>query len=167
METYHVLFLCTGNSARSIMAEALATIESNGRFIGHSAGPKPVGTVNPFALELLGPLGYPLSQLRSKHWDEFALPGAPEMDFIITLCDSAAGEPSPAWPGHPATAYWHFPDPVAVNGSDEEKHAIFKQVFHGISSRLHLLLALPLEKLDASSLHPHLQNISESSLRTA
>ncbi len=144
------------------MAEALATIESEGRFVGHSAGSHPGGTVNPFAVEMIRPLGYPLEKLRSKNWDEFATPDAPQMDFIITVCDNAAGEVCPVWPGKPVTAHWGFTDPAAVTGTDEEKRQAFKNVFYGIHSRLKILLALPLEKLNAMSIQEELRNIGKT-----
>ena len=139
----HVLFLCTGNSARSIMAEALLSVHGKGRFVGHSAGSHPTGKVNPFALELVAKLGYPTATLRSKAWDEFATPGAPLMDHIITVCDSAAGEVCPIWPGQPTTAHWSFPDPAAVQGSDAEKRKAFHDVYLQIARRVDLFLALP------------------------
>jgi len=164
MQTYNILFLCTGNSARSIMAEALATIESRGRFIGYSAGSHPGGTVNPFAVEMIRPLGYPVDKLRSKNWDEFAAPGAPTMDFIITVCDNAAGEICPVWPGKPVTAHWGFPDPAAVTGTDEEKRQAFKNVFYGIHRRLSLLFALPLDKLNAMRIQTELRKIGHTTV---
>ncbi len=159
MRPYHILFLCTGNTARSIMAEALATTGSGGRFIGYSAGSHPAGKVNPFALEQIRVLGYPLDKPRSKSWDEYAACGAPQMDFVITVCDNAAGEVCPVWPGKPATAHWGFPDPAAVQGSDDEKRHAFHQVFLGIQTRLEQLFALPLDRLDALSLQSPLRNI--------
>ncbi|NBT34953.1 MAG: arsenate reductase ArsC [Betaproteobacteria bacterium] len=159
MKTYNILFLCTGNSARSIMAEALATVLSKGRLIGYSAGSAPVGHVNPFALEKIKPLGYPLEKLRSKSWDEFARPDAPQMDFIITVCASAAGEACPVWPGRPASAHWGFEDPAAVEGSDAEKRRVFNDVFVGLSKRIELLSALPIETLDHESLRNRMQEI--------
>lgn len=162
MRPYNILFLCTGNSARSIMAEALATAESGGRFVGYSAGSHPTGKVNPFAVEQIRTLGYPVENLRSKNWDEYAAPGAPQMDFIITVCDNAAGEVCPVWPGKPATAHWGFPDPAAAQGSDDDKRRAFRQVFVGIHARLKLLLALPLGKLDAMSLQTELRNIGKT-----
>jgi arsenate reductase len=131
-KTYNVLFLCTGNSARSIMAEALVTTMSKGRFKGFSAGSQPSGVVNPFAIEQVKATGYPVDNLRSKSWDEFAEPDAPKMDFIITVCDHAAGEACPYWPGHPLTAHRGFEDPAAANGTDEEKRAIFHKIFRQI-----------------------------------
>ena len=162
MKSYNILFLCTGNSARSIMAEALATCESKGRLVGYSAGSHPGGSVNPFAVEQVRALAYPSEKLRSKSWDEVAVPGAPEMDFIITVCDNAAGEVCPVWPGKPVTAHWGFPDPAAVQGSDEEKRRAFASVFHGIKARIRLLLALPIEKLDALSLQSQLRDIGKT-----
>ena len=152
MHPYNILFLCTGNSARSIMAEAIVTTMSKGRFIGYSAGSHPTGVVNPFAVEVVRAIGYPLDKLRSKSWDDFARPGAPPMDFIITVCDNAAGELCPVWPGKPVTAHWGFPDPAAVTGADEQKRQAFTHVSQGIRSRLNFLLALPPQKLDAMSI---------------
>lgn len=145
-KTYNVLFLCTGNSARSIMAEALVTTMSKGRFKGCSAGSQPGGTVNPFAIENVKETGYPVDNLRSKSWDEFAAPGAPHMDFIITVCDNAAGEACPIWPGHPASAHWGFEDPAAVEGTDEQKRAAFTKIFKQIVGRMNTFLALPIDK---------------------
>ena len=165
---YNVLFLCTGNSARSIMAEALVTTLGQGRFIGYSAGSHPNGTVNPLAIEMIAQTGYDLSQLRSKSWDEFAPPAAlgassaPEMDFIITVCDNAAGETCPYWPGKPATAHWGYEDPAAVIGSDEEKRAAFRKVFLQIAARTRLFTALPLESLDALAIQRELKTIGTS-----
>lgn len=145
---YNVLFLCTGNSARSIMAEALITTLGEGRFQGYSAGSKPGGRVNPYAIELVGKAGYPVDKLRSKSWDEFAGPDAPRMDFIITVCDNAAGEVCPYWPGHPATGHWGFEDPAAVEGSDAEKRAAFENVYGQIRQRMLAFLSLPADLLD-------------------
>jgi protein-tyrosine-phosphatase len=133
---------------------------SGGKFIGYSAGSTPGGRVNPFAVEIAESLGYDTSKLRSKSWDEFAAPGAPQMDFIITVCDSAAGEQCPYWPGKPATAHWGYPDPSAVQGSDEDKRAAFKQVEMGLKRRLQILMNLPLEKLDTMSLNQELKRIA-------
>ena len=162
MRSYNILFLCTGNSARSIMAEAIATTASAGRLIGYSAGSHPGGVVNPFALEMIWPLHYPVEKLRSKSWDEFAVPGAPQMDFLITVCDNAAGEVCPVWPGKPVTAHWGFPDPAAVTGSDEQKRQAFRNVFAGINSRIKIMLALPAEKLDAASIQAELRDIGKT-----
>jgi len=160
MKTYNILFLCTHNSARSVVGEVLATQTSNGRFIGFSAGSTPGGKVNPFAVEIAEKYGYDLSKLRSKSWDEYSAAGTPVMDFIITVCDNAAGEVCPFWPGKPATAHWGYPDPAAVQGSDEQKRAAFKEVELGLKKRLEILMNLPLEKLDAMSLSAELKNIA-------
>jgi len=152
VNTYNILFLCTHNSARSVLGEALASTHPSGKFVGYSAGSTPGTKVNPFAAEIAKELGYPESQLRSKSWDEFALPGAPKMDFIITVCDDAAGEVCPFWPGKPATAHWGFPDPSQVQGSDLDKKAAFNEVKNGLQRRLDILAAMPLEKLDSLSL---------------
>lgn len=159
--TYNILFLCTGNSARSIMAEGLITVLGHGRFKGYSAGSQPTGKVNPFAIERLQEIGYPVDDLRSKPWDEFAMPGSPQMDFIITVCDSAAGELCPVWPGHPITAHWGFLDPAAVEGTDEEKRDAFRKIFGQIRTRVQLFLELPVGKLDAMSLHKEMRNIGK------
>ena len=143
-----VLFLCTGNSARSILAEAYLNHTGRGRFIAYSAGSHPAGRVNPFALELLREGGLPTTAARSKSWDEFARPGAPKIDFVITVCDSAAAEVCPVWPGHPDKAHWGVPDPAAVEGTDEQKRHAFKEALITLSRRIDLFLALPVEKLD-------------------
>ncbi|MGH8616668.1 MAG: arsenate reductase ArsC [Burkholderiales bacterium] len=148
MTVRNVLFLCTGNSARSILAECLLNDFGKDRFRAYSAGSHPAGRVNLFTLELLEKSGYPTAGLRSKNWDEFAVPGAPVMDFVITVCDDAAGEVCPVWPGQPVSAHWGFRDPAAVTGSDEDKRAVFSQVFHQIGTRVRLFLDLPVEKLD-------------------
>lgn len=156
---YSILFLCTGNSARSILAEALATTLSHGRFIGYSAGARPVGRVHPIAMNLIKNMGYPIELLRSKSWDEYGKDGAPKMDFIITLCDSALGEQCPYWPGHPSTAHWGFPDPAAVDSGEEAMMHAFKQVEMGLRNRIELLLDLPIEKLDRLEVRERLQSI--------
>jgi protein-tyrosine-phosphatase len=145
---YNVLFLCTGNSARSILAEAYLNHAGKGRFKAYSAGSKPGGRVNPFALDLLERSGIATTGLRSKSWDEFAAAGAPRMDFVFTVCDSAAAEPCPYWPGQPMTAHWGVPDPAAVAGSDEEKRTAFRSAMTVLSARINLFVNLPLEKLD-------------------
>lgn len=155
----NILFLCSGNSARSILAEALATTLSHGVFIGYSAGAKPTGAVHPMAIELIKSMGYPLEVLRSKSWDEFGRDGAPKMDFIITLCDSAVGEECPYWPGHPSTAHWGFPDPAAVETGNEAMLHAFKQVEMGLRNRIELLMDLPIDKLDRLEIRERLQNI--------
>lgn len=164
---YNVLFLCTGNSARSVMAEALITTLGHGRFIGYSAGSHPTGTVNPFAIEMIAQTGYELTQLRSKSWDEFASPDAPDMDFIITVCDNAAGEVCPYWPGKPATAHWGYEDPAAVVGTEEQKRDAFRKVFQQIAQRTRLFAALPMESLDALAIHRELKAIGDTALVAA
>ena len=154
-----VLFLCTGNSARSILAEAYLNHAGRGRFRAYSAGSQPAGKVNPFALELLQRSKLPITGARSKSWDEFAGPGAPKMDFIFTVCDSAAAETCPIWPGHPLSAHWGVPDPAAVQGSDDEKRRAFKDAFTALSRRVDLFLALPMEKLEGLALKKRLDEI--------
>jgi arsenate reductase len=161
---YNVLFLCTGNSARSIMAEALVTAMGKGRFRGFSAGSRPGGKVNPFAIEKVRETGYPLENLRSKSWDEFAQPGAPEMNFIITVCDSAAGKVCPIWPGRPASAHWSFEDPAAVEGSDEEKRAVFNKVYKQIAARMNTFVSLPLHTLDRNGIQQEIRKIGNTPL---
>ena len=143
-----VLFLCTGNSARSILAEAYLNHAGCGRFTAHSAGSHPAGRVNPFVLELLRETGLPTAGARSKSWDEFARSYAPKIDFVVTVCDSAAAEVCPVWPGHPLKAHWGVPDPAAVEGTDEQKRHAFKDALTTLSRRIDLFLALPAEKLD-------------------
>jgi arsenate reductase len=161
-KTYNVLFLCTGNSARSIMAEALATTMSRGRFQGFSAGSKPTGKVNPFAIEQVQKTGYPVENLCSKSWDEFAGTDAPRMDFIITVCDNAAGEVCPIWPGHPSTAHWGFEDPAAVEGADEEKRASFERICRQIAKRMEAFVSLPLHELEPEAVRQALRKIGET-----
>lgn len=160
--TYNVLFLCTGNSARSVMAEALLESLGKGRFRAYSAGSFPAGKVNPFARELLESKGFRTDQFRSKSWDEFAGPGAPQMDFIFTVCDNAAGEQCPLWPGHPATAHWGFEDPAAFVGVDAEKRRVFERIFQEISARIRWFVALPLEKIDRTALLSELKKIGQA-----
>lgn len=145
---YNVLFLCTGNSARSVMAEAILNQIGGGRFKAYSAGSHPTGKVNPFTIELLRTNRHAVDDLRSKAWDEFGKPSAPEMDFVITVCDQAAGEVCPVWPGHPITAHWGFEDPAAFQGTDDQKRAKFKDVYHQIVTRARLLVNLPLSSLN-------------------
>jgi len=152
MKKYNILFLCTHNSARSILGEALATTHPSRLFVGYSAGSSPGTSVNPFAVELTKEMGYDQSLLRSKNWDEFGLPDSPKMDFIITVCDQAAGEQCPYWPGQPMTAHWGFPDPSAVEGTDEDKRRAFRDVMIGLKKRIEILSAMPLESLSAMSL---------------
>jgi arsenate reductase (thioredoxin) len=155
--TYNVLFLCTGNSARSILAEALLNREGAGRFRAFSAGSFPKGAVNPMALELLRGLGFPAEGLRSKGWDEFAAPGAPHLDFIFTVCDDAAGEVCPVWPGHPMTAHWGIEDPASVEGVAQRE--AFERAFHYLRNRISLFLALPFETIDRMALQQRLREI--------
>lgn len=163
-KVYNVLFLCTGNSARSIMAEALVTTMGKGRFKGYSAGSQPGGTVNPFAIEQVASTGYPTDQLRSKSWDEFGGPDAPHMDFIFTVCDNAAGETCPYWPGHPMSAHWGFEDPAAVVGSDEEKRDAFHRIFRQIMTRMNIFVSLPLHMLEKNAIQHEIQAIGASSV---
>jgi arsenate reductase (thioredoxin) len=158
----NILFLCTANSARSVMAEGLMTVKSKGRFVGFSAGSHPGGKVNPFAIEMLKTIGYPTGKLRSKSWNEFATPDALPMDIIITVCDNAAGEVCPVWPGHRSTAHWGFDDPAAEQGSEEQKRATFKKIFLQIEKRIEKFLALPLDKLTDAELKKELQKIGDA-----
>lgn len=161
-EPRHVLFLCTGNSARSILAESLLNALGGGRFVAHSAGSHPAGRVNAFALELLAKHGLPTDGLRSKSWDEFAAPGAPPLDFIFTVCNSAAGETCPLWPGRPATAHWGLPDPAAVQGPDAVRRAAFARTLAALRLRIQLFLALPLASLDGPALKARLADIGRT-----
>jgi len=145
---YNVLFLCTGNSARSILAESLIDHWGGGRFKGYSAGSFPKGEVHPLALDLLRKLGLPSQGMRSKSWDEFARPGAPVMDFVFTVCDQAAGEICPIWPGNPVTAHWGVPDPAAAMGTEAERRNAFRAALLTLENRIKLFAALPLDKLD-------------------
>lgn len=156
---YNVLVLCTGNSARSILAEVLFNMLGKGRFIAHSAGSHPAGRVNPFALELLQQQGLSTEGLRSKSWDEFAAPGAPHIDFIFTVCDNAAGETCPIWPGKPATAHWGIPDPAAVTGDDAAKRAAFRKASEQLARRIQLFMSLPIKSLDKLTLKEKLAEI--------
>lgn len=156
---YNVLFLCTGNSARSILAEALLGTLGQGRFNAFSAGSQPAGRVQPIAIELARELGYPVERLRSKSWDEFAEPGAPVIDMVITVCDSAAAETCPIWPGHPATAHWGVPDPASVAGDEMTRRKAFVAAMAALRRRVELLVALPLEKLDRLATQSKLREI--------
>lgn len=158
---YNVLFLCTGNSARSIMAEAVLNQLGGGIFRGYSAGSHPAGTVNPYALDLLQRNRFRTDGLRSKSWDEFAQPDAPVMDFVLTVCDKAAGEVCPLWPGQPMSAHWGVEDPVEFQGTEEEKHRAFASVFMTLRTRVALLVNLPIEKLDKLSLQKELHSIAK------
>ena len=156
---YNVLFLCTGNSARSILAEGLLNFEGRGRFRAFSAGSFPKGTVNPFALTTLKQAGLPTEGYRSKSWDEFAREDAPVMDFVFTVCDDAAGEVCPVWPGHPVTAHWGMPDPAAVEGSEAEKAQAFRETLRMLTNRIRVFTALPIAKLDRLALKKHVDDI--------
>lgn len=156
---YNVLFLCTGNSARSVLAEALLNRLGEGRFCAFSAGSMPKGQVHPQALLLTRALGFEDSAFRSKAWDEFAAAGAPPLDFVITVCDNAAGEVCPVWPGQPITAHWGIPDPAAATGSDAEVAVAFREAARQLRNRIELLLALPAEKLGRVSLQAKLRDI--------
>ena len=160
---FNVLVLCTGNSARSIMAEALINTMGKGRFRAYSAGSHPTGTVNPFAIEQIAPTGYPTDTLRSKSWDEFEAPDAPQMDFILTVCGNAEGEVCPVWPGQPISAHWGFEDPAAVIGDDQSKRAAFNKIFRQILARVQLLVNLPPAMLERSVIKRELQAIGASS----
>ena len=157
--TYHALFICTGNSARSILAEGLMNHLGTGRFVAHSAGSHPNGTVNPFALQTLKALHIPNDGFRSKNWDEFARPGAPPIDFVFTVCDNAAGEVCPLWPGQPMTAHWGVPDPAAVEGSEAQKAKAFMDTALVLKRRIELMLALPLASLDRLALQREIKDI--------
>jgi arsenate reductase len=156
---YNVLFLCTGNSARSILAEAILNKEGQRRFRAFSAGSQPKGAVNPYALRLLQGLGHETSALRCKSWDEFAKPGAPSFDFIFTVCDNAAGEACPLWPGKPMTAHWGIADPAAMVGSPAEIAAAFSETYRMLSRRISVFIALPIAALDEISLQAKLRDI--------
>lgn len=159
---FNVLFLCTGNTARSILAEGILRQDGAGRFNAFSAGSTPKGVVNPFALKTLEANGYATDGFRSKSWDEFALPGAPHMDFVFTVCDNAAGEACPVWPGHPVTAHWGIEDPAAVEGADIEKLRAFNEAFRFMRNRIQLFLALPMASLDRMALAARLDEIGAS-----
>ena len=156
---FNVLFLCTGNSARSIIGEAYLKAAGKGRFVAYSAGSHPAGAVNPFALELLQKNRIDTAELRSKNWDEFARPGAPDLDFVFTVCENAAGEVCPIWPGQPMTAHWGIADPAVVQGSDEVKRRAFLRAFSELSTRINLFMSLPLDKLDRLVLKKKLDEI--------
>jgi arsenate reductase len=158
-KTYNVLFLCTGNSARSIIAEALLNALGGGRFRAYSAGSHPTGVVNPHAIELLRALGIPTAELRSKSWDEFSGPAAPALDFVFTVCDQAAGELCPLWPGQPMTAHWGIPDPAAVTGSEAQIERAFRDALQVLRRRIELFLALPLAAVDRLSLQRRIDAI--------
>jgi len=163
---FNVLFLCTGNSARSIMSEAYLNAAGKDRFVAYSAGSHPGGKVNPFALELLRKNRIDTASLRSKSWDEYAKPGAPELDFVFTVCDNAAGEVCPIWPGQPISAHWGVNDPAAVPGRDEEKRRAFFRAYTELSARINLFMSLPLDKLDRLVLRKKLEEIGKAGSET-
>jgi arsenate reductase len=160
--TYHVLFLCTGNSARSILAEAILNRLGTGRFRAYSAGSHPKGRVHPLALETLREHGVDTSGFRSKSWDEFARPGAPALDFVFTVCDNAAGEACPAWPGQPMTAHWGVEDPAAFEGPEDRQRRVFRRTYLELERRIRLFTSLPLESIDRLSLQTRLKEIGRS-----
>ncbi|WP_442756206.1 arsenate reductase ArsC [Methylocystis sp. JAN1] len=159
---YNALFLCTGNTARSIMAESVLRKDGAGRFNAFSAGSHPKGAINPYAIKTLEAYDYPTDGLRSKNWEEFAAPGAPVMDFVFTVCDNAAGEACPIWPGQPMTAHWGIEDPATAGGSDLEKQRAFNRAFQYLKNRISLLLATPIARLDRLALSNRLREIGES-----
>jgi arsenate reductase len=161
-KAFNVLFLCTGNSARSIMAESILNQLGGGHFVAYSAGSFPSGKVNPLALDLLRQNRIPTGHLRSKPWDEFAKPGAPHLDFVFTVCDKAAGETCPIWPGQPMTAHWGIADPAAVQGTDEEKRHAFFNAFRELSQRIRIFTSLPIRALDRIKLQERLNAIGRS-----
>ena len=163
---YNVLFLCTGNTARSILAEGILRKEGSGKFQAFSAGSQPKGVVNPFAIKTLAEYGYPTDGYRSKSWEEFANPNAPVMDFVFTVCDSAAGEACPIWPGQPMTAHWGIPDPAAVEGTDLEKQAAFNTAFRYLKNRITTFVNLPIKSIDRMALGSRLQEIGRMEAAT-
>ena len=161
-EHFNVLFLCTGNSARSILAEACLNREGRGRLTAYSAGSHPKGEVHPMAIDLLKRSNYDTSVLRSKSWDEFAVPGAPKMDFVFTVCDSAAAEACPVWPGQPMTAHWGVPDPAALVGTDTEKALAFADTYRMLSNRISIFVNLPISSRDRLALQKRVSEIGKS-----
>ena len=159
---YNVLFLCTGNSAPSILAEAILRREAPGKFIGYSAGAQPAGAPHPYTLDLLTSLNHDTSKLRSKSWDEFAPPDAPQMDFVFTVCDQAASEPCPVWPGQPMSAHWGVPDPVKFEGSDPEKRLAFADTYRMLQNRISIFVNLPMDTLDRFALQKNLEEIGQN-----
>jgi protein-tyrosine-phosphatase len=159
---FNVLFLCTGNSARSILAEAILNRVGAGKFKAYSAGSQPKGEVHPFALQLLKTLNYDTSFARSKSWEEFAVPGAPEMNFVFTVCDNAANESCPIWPGQPMTAHWGVPDPAAVEGTDAEKHLAFADTYRMLNNRISIFVSLPMNMVDKLALQKRLDEIGRN-----
>lgn len=163
---YDILFLCTGNSARSILAEAIMNRVGEGKFRAHSAGSHPKGAVHPGALRLLQKLGHPTEGFRSKSWDEFGAEAAPELDFIVTVCDDAAGEVCPIWPGKPIRAHWGIPDPAAVQGNDEEIDRAFAEAYRQLQNHIQLFASLPIDKLDGISIKRRMDEIHEAQATT-
>jgi protein-tyrosine-phosphatase len=159
---YNVLFLCTGNSARSILAESILNREGGGRFKAYSAGSQPKGAVHPYALDLLKKMNHPTAGLRSKSWDEFAAAGAPEMDFVFTVCDNAANEVCPIWPGQPMSAHWGIPDPAAAEGSEVEQRLAFAEAYRAMLNRISIFVSLPMQSLDRLSLQKRLSEIGNT-----
>ena len=159
---FNVLFLCTGNSARSILAEAILQREGLGKFNAYSAGSQPKGAVHPYALDLLQQLNHSTKGLRSKSWDEFAVPGAPKLDFVFTVCDNAAAEVCPIWPGQPMTAHWGVPDPAAVEGTEAEKRLAFADTYRMLKNRISVFVSLPITSLDRLALQKRLSDIGQS-----
>lgn len=165
-KVYNVLFLCTGNSARSILAESLLNHWGKGRFKAYSAGSHPKGEVHPYSVELLSKLQLPTEGLRSKSWDEFSVPGAPHLDFVFTVCDQAASEPCPFWPGQPMTAHWGVPDPAAVEGTELEKRNAFRTALRELENRIKIFSSLRVEALDRMSLKKKIDEIGQTKLAT-
>lgn len=164
---FNVLFLCTGNSARSIIAEAIMSREGIGKFKGFSAGSMPKGAVHPYTLDLLKNLNYDTSRFRSKSWEEFSGPGAPELDFVFTVCDNAANEACPLWPGQPMTAHWGVPDPVAATGTEAERRFAFADTYRMLHQRISIFVNLPIPSLDRLTLQKHLDDIGSTPAETA
>ena len=164
---YNVLFLCTGNSARSILAECILNRDGKGRFRGYSAGSHPKGQVHPFAIALLKKMNHPTAGLRSKSWDEFAAPGAPPLHFVFTVCDNAANEVCPIWPGQPMTAHWGVPDPAAAEGTEAERHLAFADAYRMLSNRIGIFASLPIRSLDRLSLQKRLDEIGRPISKSA
>ena len=161
-QPFNALFLCTGNSARSILAEAILNRTGQGRFRAFSAGSQPKGEVHPFAIQLLQSLNHDTAFARSKSWDEFAGPGAPEMHFVFTVCDNAANESCPVWPGQPMTAHWGVPDPAAAEGTDAEKHLAFAEAYRMLKNRIDVFTSLPIASLDRLALQRRLDEIGQN-----
>ncbi|GAB5463940.1 MULTISPECIES: arsenate reductase ArsC [Hoeflea] len=162
-KVFNVLFLCTGNSARSILAEAIMNRVGQGRFKAYSAGSQPKGEVHPYTLDLLRQMNFDTGFARSKDWDEFTLPGAPELDFVFTVCDNAANESCPVWPGQPMTAHWGVPDPAAAEGTEAEKHLAFSEAYRMLNARISIFTSLPLQSIDRLALQKRLDAIGRTS----